>query len=255
MADTKISSYTSVTSVADAQEGLVNDAGTTKKFAFSQVKTWILSFLIPGGSDTQIQYNDGGAFGGDANLTWDKANGYLTLGALSTVRSTQAGTDEAGHDLVISASNASGTGNLAGGNLTISAGTSEGAAAAGSFTMSAGAANGSAQGGGISVVAGGGDTGAGGDVYIAAGDSSTNNGGTLSLNAGNSNGENYGGNIILTAGYASDGDQDGGSIRLIPGDASGSGVPGYIIMFNLPTSDPGVSGALYTVAGALMVSP
>lgn len=34
---------------------------------------------IPGGADTNIQYNDGGTFGGDANLTWDKVNKRLYL--------------------------------------------------------------------------------------------------------------------------------------------------------------------------------
>lgn len=34
---------------------------------------------IPGGVDTNIQYNDGGAFGGDANLTWNKTNRELTI--------------------------------------------------------------------------------------------------------------------------------------------------------------------------------
>src|ERR1043165_5408715 len=40
----------------------------------------------PGGSDTQIQFNDLGSFGGDANLTWDKttntlsANGNVGIG-------------------------------------------------------------------------------------------------------------------------------------------------------------------------------
>ena len=34
----------------------------------------------PGGSDTQIQFNDGGAFGGDVDLTWDKTNNVLTVG-------------------------------------------------------------------------------------------------------------------------------------------------------------------------------
>lgn len=34
----------------------------------------------PGGSDTQIQFNDGGAFGGDASLTWDKTNNMIEMG-------------------------------------------------------------------------------------------------------------------------------------------------------------------------------
>lgn len=33
---------------------------------------------VPGGSDTQVQFNDGGSFGGSANLTWDDTN--LTIG-------------------------------------------------------------------------------------------------------------------------------------------------------------------------------
>jgi hypothetical protein len=32
----------------------------------------------PGGSDTQVQFNDGGSFGGDSGLVWDKTNDYLT---------------------------------------------------------------------------------------------------------------------------------------------------------------------------------
>lgn len=34
----------------------------------------------PGGSNTQVQYNDGGAFGGDSGLTYDETNKNLTVG-------------------------------------------------------------------------------------------------------------------------------------------------------------------------------
>lgn len=44
----------------------------------------------PGGSDTQVQFNDGGAFGGDAGLTYNKTTDALTLGA-SGVRITPDG--------------------------------------------------------------------------------------------------------------------------------------------------------------------
>jgi hypothetical protein len=37
----------------------------------------------PGGATTQIQFNDGGAFGGDAGLVWDKTNDIMTLLAAS----------------------------------------------------------------------------------------------------------------------------------------------------------------------------
>lgn len=38
----------------------------------------------PGGSDTQVQFNDGGSFGGDANFTWNKTTRRLAVsGAVS----------------------------------------------------------------------------------------------------------------------------------------------------------------------------
>ena len=39
----------------------------------------------PGGSDTQIQYNNSGAFGGDANLIWNASTG-LNIGSQKEVR-------------------------------------------------------------------------------------------------------------------------------------------------------------------------
>ena len=33
----------------------------------------------PGGADTNVQYNDGGSFGGDANLVWAKSDRILTI--------------------------------------------------------------------------------------------------------------------------------------------------------------------------------
>lgn len=53
----------------------------------------------PGGADTQVQYNDGGAFGGDAGLTYNETTDALTVaGALSAGGNFTAdpggGTDE-----------------------------------------------------------------------------------------------------------------------------------------------------------------
>ena len=33
----------------------------------------------PGGSNTQVQFNDGGSFGGDSNFTWNKSSDILTI--------------------------------------------------------------------------------------------------------------------------------------------------------------------------------
>jgi len=43
----------------------------------------------PGGADTQIQYNNAGAFGGDAGLTWNATNGKLTITMPSSTGSIQ----------------------------------------------------------------------------------------------------------------------------------------------------------------------
>lgn len=45
---------------------------------------------IPGGSDGQIQYNNGGAFGGDAKLTWDDALGVFGLNSGAFLSQTGA---------------------------------------------------------------------------------------------------------------------------------------------------------------------
>jgi len=41
----------------------------------------------PGGSDTQVQFNDGGVFGGDSGLTFDKTNNALTVGGATVTTS------------------------------------------------------------------------------------------------------------------------------------------------------------------------
>ena len=48
----------------------------------------------PGGSTTQIQFNDAGAFGGDADFAWDKTNNDLTLGGTDTGVTMNAITNE-----------------------------------------------------------------------------------------------------------------------------------------------------------------
>ena len=53
---------------ADRSYTLPNKSGTVA----------LTSDIIPAGSDTQIQFNDGGAFGGNANLTFNKTTSLLT---------------------------------------------------------------------------------------------------------------------------------------------------------------------------------
>ena len=48
----------------------------------------------PGGSTTQIQFNDAGSFGADADFAWDKTNNDLTLGGTDTGITINAITNE-----------------------------------------------------------------------------------------------------------------------------------------------------------------
>lgn len=38
----------------------------------------------PAGSDSQVQYNNGGSFGGDADFTWDDTNNRLVIGSITS---------------------------------------------------------------------------------------------------------------------------------------------------------------------------
>ena len=77
---------------------------------------------------------------------------------------------------------------------------------------------------GAYVTANGGSVVAGGQVQIGGGDAGTGSGGS------------------------------GGDITVQPGAGDGAGRHGLIFL-NLPTSDPGVSGALFVLAGVVKVSP
>lgn len=52
----------------------------------------------PGGSDTQVQFNDGGNLGGDSGLTYNKTTDTLTVGSVSTtgLEAKTVGGDEGG---------------------------------------------------------------------------------------------------------------------------------------------------------------
>lgn len=147
-----------------------------------------------GGSDTQIQFNDGGSIAGDASLTWDNTNEILTIGTGSDV----TGTIESDGNLSLATTE--------GGNVRLQPG--DGASAG-------------QDGGDVILTAGVGNTdGTGGDITITAGDSGTI-GALESSRAGN---------ITLDAGDASGaGDGTGGFIDIAPGQTSaGTGQDGYV---------------------------
>jgi hypothetical protein len=71
---------------ADGDDGIgVPVGGTTGQALIKSSNTdyateWGTVASSPGGSDTQVQFNDGGSFGGDAGLTFNKTSKTITLG-------------------------------------------------------------------------------------------------------------------------------------------------------------------------------
>lgn len=188
----------------------------------------------PGGSDTQVQFNDGGsAFGGDAGLTYNKTTDTLTVPNV--------------------------TGSAASG-LTL---TSPDATTPVGVTVTAGSAtSGDNDGSNVHLAAGAGSgTGVGGDIVGYAGNSDSSDGGGFSFAAGNANTVGAGGNFTLqggAGGSVSGGDggylnlvggagrssnASGGNILLQPGNKNGSGTAGVLKVSN-PTN--GIYAVLQT---------
>lgn len=134
----------------------------------------------PGGSDTQVQFNDSNSFGGDADLTWNKTTGTLYVG------------DSAGVNL-----------NLHGGSTFANILGSDGSGIDGTaIHFKSGTGGTDKDGGLIEITTGDGDgTGDGGPITIRGGDG----GGTSGI----------GGSVVLYGGY-SYGDGNG-DIVLKPG--------------------------------------
>lgn len=98
---------------------------------------------------------------------------------------------------------------------------------------------------------------AGGQASLQGGESSQvgQPGGAINITAGSQEvGGAAGGTITIQAGFVTAGDGDGGDLELSAGLGQGTGRTGYILVSNLPTSDPGQQGALWNNAGVLSIS-
>lgn len=167
----------------------------------------------PAGADTQVQYNDGGAFGGDADFTWNETTNTLTIG------------------------NAAGTGTL---RAPASLNLRSGAQAGEGMDIQVLAADGTTNNGGQAhLYAGNSTDGAGGTADIVGGSSTNGNGGYVTIFAGNSTNA-IAGNVEVYAGtgttngdfYISVAGVD--SLRISGANqsweiASDVGTPGYIL--------------------------
>lgn len=204
----------------------------------------------PGGSNTQVQFNDSGAFGGDAGLTYDKTMQTITLGTaangvggLSTGNGTSSNLDG------VSLSFQPG--------MPFDNGSSLANAGVGNFNGSDG-------------VHGGGGTG----YSFTAGNSDTGSGGNIKFKSGNTGGTNGTGGITFELGVDSNGtpgelsfinvskidpqDTDAGvyndngvmTFSGYPGALSANSIEPYILWWPIPGSVvPSMSGSSATQSG------
>lgn len=195
----------------------------------------------PGTPANAVQFNSdpAGTFTGSAAFLWDDTTYTMSLGGELGGFPAQATIETLGADLILQGRNTTGE-NAPG--ITFQGGNTD-----------------DSTGGGVNLLAGYSDTGNGGDAFMQAGGSDTGTPGSAYVSAGEVDTEGPGGSVEITAtsGVAdSNPDQNGGNVTITIGLATGAGTPGQLIVVNLPTSDPSISGALW-VDGSnfLKVSP
>lgn len=226
---------------------------------------------VPGGLTTQVQFNDAGAFNGNAGLVYTK--GTLTLGINEITQANTANAinfyttnnkglnlfslNAAVHtgDITIFTGNNSASGGT--GKIRLNTGqTTTGSTGTGDIELIAGNHRGSGQAGGLLFQAGSATAGTSspGDAEMYGGDSSVSasGGGWVYLAGGRANlGNNNGGSVYL-AGNSGHGTGVAGNVLINNGDAAdGGSVMAIGEVINVPTTGPGSGGILYVQAGAL----
>lgn len=156
---------------------------------------------MPGGSDTQVQFNDAGAFGGDAGFTFNKTTNVVTLG-------------ESGTAGALNPPAVTGATGLA---LTIAGGTTDGANTGGALNLNGGR---------------GGATGVGGNIVLSAGQggATSGNGGVATLRGGLPV-DGDGGAVQISGRNGIGTNRNGGNVTIESGNNTGSGNKG-VIQFN-----------------------
>jgi hypothetical protein len=191
----------------------------------------------PGGANTNIQYNNAGAFGGDANFSWISGTKTLQIGApgasnANIISATGTVANPNGVSLDFTAGSGYSVGNNAGGLLLFTSGQGYGNANAGNLLFTSGAAANATSGQLIFEV--GNSTGAAAGGFTVLGGSGYTQGSGISFIAGEGTGPaGVGGSVIFTAG---------------PGTVTGGG-----LFFNAgagsTTANSGVIGFSSSVSG------
>jgi hypothetical protein len=226
-----------------------NKDGTTYRATYADLLAWMSGGSgSPGGATTQLQFNDAGAFAGDANMTWITAGGTEGVGALviselnaveSMFALVLAGKVQSGNDADFPAALYIGNGSATdGGGIQASAGSADSTAGNGGAIEFSGGNATVGDGGNVSLQAGGtldgnggsvvitaaGGTDAGGSVQLSAGEAPTNPG-IATLSAGAATGAAAVGAVArVTGGFSALG--DGGLSEVLGGFAQAAGVGG-----------------------------
>ena len=235
--------------------------GTGWKLNSDGTMSGITATAGPGGSNTQVQFNDSGVLSGNSGLTYNKITKFLNLetigssdlyGDIEVYAGTRSDANSSGGEIWIFGGNGgnnafggklefcSGSGGKDGGDITFTAG--HGGSAVGDYGDSGDITFNTSIGEGINGSGGsiifypeyGVGTGDGGEFYMWLGDGGNNgNGGGFTVYCGHGHGHGDGGNIILEAGdnhnyTGMTNDGNGGDIDIWSGDASGTGRGGNI---------------------------
>ncbi len=183
------------------------------------------SSTSPGGNDTDVQFNDGGFFGGDDSFTFNSGTFRVTLNNLlitgENIR-TPVGGSGSGANLDIRTASAA-SGNNTGGTINVVAGDSIGSNSGPDFGLFGGSGGTTGNGGTTTIQAGAGGatSGIGGFIQIWAGDSNgASAGGEIDILAGVAHGTGIGGAVAVEAGNGQGG--TGGEAKLHAGNATGS---------------------------------
>lgn len=219
----------------------------------------------PAGSTTQVQFNNAGAFGADADFAYDSTANQITLGSAATAGSiiganAGAGTGASvtiqggpgiagGAGIVRGGVPTGGTGggvqlianagvgtNQNGGSITLTSGSPTGSGGGGSITLTgANATTSSAQAGLISITGGtrtgANSGGAAGGVNISAGDNSNATGSPndVTISGGNSVVSASNSNVVIKGGPNSTSSGGAGNVDIRSGINTSSGAGGAII--------------------------
>jgi hypothetical protein len=172
----------------------------------------------PGGADTNVQFNDAGAFGGQQDFYFNKALSLLGVGSI--IGSLQS---------AMTLTPAERTTVGAGYALTLTGGTPQAGSNGGAASLFGGAST-TGSGGSVTVRSGASTSGSGGNLTLAAGDGTSLVGGSAELRAGS--GSIFAGEVLIRAGNSTNAAAAGGIVNIRAGFNESSGIGGSVNIQN-----------------------